>query len=77
MVPVDRRSGESGSSSASRVVVSITPAGQALYDKVMPIAQQYQVGMIELMSGEERKVLLDVLKRLYEYLSPEPGASSP
>jgi DNA-binding MarR family transcriptional regulator len=77
VVPMDRRGGEAGGSSISRVVVSITPAGRALYERVMPIAQRYQVGMLELLSADERRVLLDVLHRLYHYLAPEPGNTRP
>jgi len=67
LVPVDRRS-ESGATSISRVVVSITPAGRDIYEKVMPVAQRYQMGLIELMNPEERRVMLEVLQRLYRHL---------
>lgn len=70
LVPADRRGlGEGGSSSISRVMVSITPAGRDLYAKVMPIAQSYQAGILNLMTVEERRVLLDVLQRVYRYMS--------
>lgn len=70
LVPADRRSsGEmGGSASISRVIVRITPAGRELYAKVMPVAQSYQAGLLNLMSAEERRVLLDVLQRVYRYL---------
>jgi DNA-binding MarR family transcriptional regulator len=71
LVPADRRGlSESGTSaSISRVIVSITPAGREMYDKVMPIAQSYQAGLINLMSVEERRVLVDVLQRVHRYLT--------
>jgi len=70
LVPADRRgSFEGGSSSISRVIVSITPAGSELYGKVMPIAQSYQAGILNLMSVEERRVLLDVLQRMHKYMT--------
>ena len=68
LVSVDRRS-ESGGTSISRVVVTITPAGREVYDKVMPVAQRYQAGLIELMNPDERRVVLDVLQRLYRHLA--------
>jgi len=70
LVSADRRGlGEGGlSSSISRVIVRITPAGRELYDKVMPIAQDYQAGMLNVMSVEERRVLLDVLQKVHRYL---------
>lgn len=68
LVPVDRRTAESNSSSISRVMVTVTPAGREIYEKVMPVAQRYQTGLLELMNPEERKVMLDVLQRLYRHL---------
>jgi DNA-binding MarR family transcriptional regulator len=69
MVSADRRSaGEAGSPAISRVVVSITPAGRELHARVMPIAQRYQAGLLNLMSVEERRVLLDVLQRVHQYM---------
>lgn len=71
LVPAERRGmGEGGASaSISRVIVRITPAGRELYDKVMPIAQSYQAGLLDLMSVEERRVLLDVLQKVYRYMT--------
>ncbi|HMA10587.1 MAG TPA: MarR family winged helix-turn-helix transcriptional regulator [Steroidobacteraceae bacterium] len=69
LVPADRRgNGEGGSTSISRVMVSITPAGLELYGKVMPVAQNYQAGLLRLMTVEERRLLLDVLQRVHGYL---------
>jgi len=76
LVPTDRRgSGESSVSSISRVIVSITPSGRALYDKVMPVAQRYQAGLIGLMNPEERRVMLDVLQRVYRYMAAGSGGA--
>ena len=35
----------------------------------MPIAQSYQAGLINLMSVDERRMLLDVLQRVHRYLT--------
>jgi DNA-binding MarR family transcriptional regulator len=67
LVTQDRRS-EAGSTSISRVVVTVTPAGREIYEKVMPVAQRYQMGLLELMNPDERRVMLDVLQRLYRHL---------
>ncbi|MBK9252872.1 MAG: hypothetical protein IPM70_13755, partial [Proteobacteria bacterium] len=64
--------GEGGASAAvSRVIVRITPAGRQIYDKVMPIAQGYQAGLLNLMSVDERRVLLDVLQKVHRYMTVE------
>lgn len=75
LVPTDRRAAAEGlaSSSISRVVVSITPAGRELYSKVMPVAQRYQAGLIGLMNADERRVMLDVLQRVYRYMAANAG----
>jgi DNA-binding MarR family transcriptional regulator len=68
ILPPDRRA-EPGASSISRVMVRVTQAGRELHDKVMPIAQRYQMGLIDLMTPEERRVVLDVVKRLYGHMN--------
>jgi DNA-binding MarR family transcriptional regulator len=68
LMPLDRRT-ESGTTSSSRVMVTITPLGREVYEKVMPVAQRYQVGLIQLMNPDERRVMLDVLQRLYRHLA--------
>jgi DNA-binding MarR family transcriptional regulator len=70
LVAAERRgsSGKSGSASMNRVMVSITPAGRELYTKVMPIAQSYQAGLLNLLSLEERRMLFDVLHRVHHYM---------
>jgi DNA-binding MarR family transcriptional regulator len=76
LVPTDKRgTGENGTSSISRVMVSITPSGRALYQKVMPVAQRYQAGLIALMSNDERRVMLDVLQRVYRYMAAGTGGA--
>ena len=74
-VTTERRATETGNGSAGRVMVHVTEAGRALYDKVMPAAQRYQLSLIELMSPEERRVMLDVLQRMYRHLKDEAGTS--
>jgi DNA-binding MarR family transcriptional regulator len=68
LVPVDRKSVDATVSSISRVVVSVSPAGMEIYHRVMPLAQRFQAGLIELLSPEERSVMLRVLQRLHSHL---------
>jgi DNA-binding MarR family transcriptional regulator len=77
LVPAERRGTAEGgvSTSVSRVIVRITPAGRELYDKVMPVAQGYQAGLLNLMSVDERRVLLDVLQRVHRYMTVEANRS--
>lgn len=72
VVPGERRPNDPYASSASRIVVRSTDAGREMYEKVMPVAQSYQLGLIELMSPEERRVVLDVLQRLYRHMAEPP-----
>ena len=37
----------------------------------MPIAQGYQAGLLNLMSVDERRVLLDVLQKVHRYMTVE------
>jgi hypothetical protein len=39
----------------------------------MPVAQRFQAGIIGLMNVEERKVMLDVLQRVYKYMAAGAG----
>lgn len=68
IVAADRRPADYAGGSISRVLVRVTQAGRELYDKVMPVAQRYQVGVIELMNPEERRVMVNVLQRLYRHM---------
>jgi DNA-binding MarR family transcriptional regulator len=75
LVISERRVSEPDSTQTSRIVVSITPAGREIYEKVMPVAQRYQLGLLELMTPEERRVMLGVLQRLYRHMvAGSPGA---
>lgn len=55
--------------STSRVIVTITPAGKAIYEQVMTVAQRYQMRLLGLMSPDERRVVADVLRRVDRHLS--------
>jgi len=40
---------------------------------VMPVAQRFQAGLIGLMNVEERRVMLEVLQRVYRYMAAGAG----
>jgi DNA-binding MarR family transcriptional regulator len=64
----ERRATDPDSAATSRIVVSVTPLGRETYEKVMPVAQRYQLGLLELMTPEERRVMLGVMQRLYRHM---------
>jgi DNA-binding MarR family transcriptional regulator len=47
-----------------KVTCLIAPAGRALYDQVMPVAQRMQAQMIRQMSAAERRAVYGALRRL-------------
>jgi DNA-binding MarR family transcriptional regulator len=56
---------------AGRFHVSITAGGREVYDKVMPLAQRDQLRFIELMTPEERRVILKLAQRMFGLLEGE------
>ena len=75
-MPLERRPQDAGVSSIGRVMVRITQAGREVYAKVMPEAQRTQLRLIELMSPEERRTVIDLGRRLYERLMADLRARS-
>lgn len=71
VVAVDRRQQDAGVSSIGRVMVRITEAGHRVYEKVMPEAQLTQLRLLELMTPEERRTMVDFARRLHEQLTAE------
>jgi DNA-binding MarR family transcriptional regulator len=71
VVPLDRRQQDSGMSSIGRVVVRITEQGREVYGRVMPEAQRTQLRLIELMTPDERRMVIDLGRRIYARLSEE------
>jgi DNA-binding MarR family transcriptional regulator len=47
------------------VIVSVTPKGRKLYEEVLPVAQRHQAQLLNTMTAAERKMLYDVLMRLF------------
>lgn len=70
IVPLERRP-DAGVSSIGRVMVRITRQGLEVYERVMPQAQRSQLRLIELMSPEERRMVIDIGRRLYNRLSED------
>jgi DNA-binding MarR family transcriptional regulator len=72
--PLERRPPEAAASSIGRVMVRITEKGRRVYERVMPEAQRAQLRLIELMSPDERRTVVDLARRFYAALNPEPGS---
>lgn len=54
-----------------RVIVSMAPGGRALYERILPLAREHQARLIELLSPEERRLFLDVVERLMDFLAED------
>lgn len=59
--------------SVGRVHLSITPSGRELFDKVMPSIQREQLRLVQLMSAEERRIIIRLARRLFAQLTEERG----
>lgn len=64
-------------SPVGRVHLSITPAGRELFDKVMPALQQDQLKLVQLMSPEERRMLIGLGRRLFAHFMEDGNRASP
>lgn len=58
-----------------RVLVSMAPEGRALFERILPVARQHQMQLLELLTPEERRVYLEVTKRLTSFLAADTGKS--
>jgi DNA-binding MarR family transcriptional regulator len=66
VIPLDRRGRRSRN--AARIEVRITPKGTAMCARIVPVARQAQMVLLEMMSEEEQRALLRVLRRLLKRL---------
>lgn len=84
-----RAAGDGAQLPPSRVMVSITAAGREIHDQIMPLFQRDQLQLLQMLSPEERHMLLRLVQRLDAALraqlagtgrralhgeQPEPGA---
>jgi DNA-binding MarR family transcriptional regulator len=76
VLPLERRPPDTAASSIGRVMVRMTRRGREVYDRVMPEAQRSQLRLIELMSPEERRTMVDLGRRLYEQLATDVPSRS-
>lgn len=74
--PLERRSPDAAASSIGRVMVRITEKGREIFDRVMPEAQRAQLRLIQLMTPEERRTVVDLARRFYEQFEVELGSRS-
>jgi len=75
-IPLDRRGRRSRN--AARMEVRITAKGAALCQRIVPVARQTQMLLLEMMNEEEQRTMLRVLRRMLKRL-PEvaPPEASP
>jgi DNA-binding MarR family transcriptional regulator len=66
-----------GSHRRGGVVCHMTPAGQALYETVLPEARRSQAAMILTLSPDERRMLYHILKRLRQRCEPNGRDAAP
>jgi DNA-binding MarR family transcriptional regulator len=80
LAPASRPPAADGKPTAGKLQVALTAAGRAIYAKVMPLVQREQMRLIELMTPEERRLLLDITQRMFAVLRAEtqeaPAAAS-
>jgi DNA-binding MarR family transcriptional regulator len=69
-IPAERRARRSRN--AARMEVRITPKGAALCQRIVPVARETQMLLLGMMTDEEKRVMLRVLRRLLVKL-PEIG----
>jgi DNA-binding MarR family transcriptional regulator len=65
-IPIERRG--SRSRNAARMEVRITAKGTALCQRVVPVARQAQMQLLAMMEPEEKRVVLQVLRRMLKQL---------
>lgn len=71
----DRPQAPDGRPAPGKLQVALTAAGRAIYDKVMPLVQREQMRLIELMTPDERRVLLTITQRLFAVLREDAQES--
>lgn len=54
-----------GNTPRKRLICSITPAGLALHEQVMPLARKGQAEVIRLLEPEERRAMYQALRKLH------------
>lgn len=56
-----------GRTPRKKLQCTITPEGQALHDRIIPIARQRQASMLRVLSPQERRVLHHALNKLHQH----------
>lgn len=57
----------------SRVIATITQSGLEIYRQTMIVARRYQGELLDVMSQDERVLLLDVFRRLDSHMARDNG----
>jgi DNA-binding MarR family transcriptional regulator len=64
-----------GPTPRKKLTCSITPAGMALHEQVIPIARRGQARLLHVLSPEERKTMFTCLRKLQEQCRLDAGQS--
>jgi len=56
-------------------IATLTPAGRAIHDQIRDIAMERERAFMSVLTSAERKVLLDLLRRLHENLPAVEAAT--
>lgn len=56
-----------GHTPRKKLQCTITPEGQALHDRIIPIARQRQASMLRVLSPQERRVVYQALNKLHQH----------
>lgn len=56
-----------GNTPRKKILVSITPEGRALHDRVIPIARRNQAAALRVLTPEERRVMYGALHKLHDH----------
>ena len=66
---------KTGSSSDQRLlVISLSPAGQALLDRILPPAIAYESRLLAALSAEDRAALDRIVEKLHRVMDADPEA---
>ncbi len=67
---------EEGNTPRKRLICSISAEGEALHEKVIPLARRSQAEIIRVMTPEERRVVFRALKRVQQSCLQSPASVS-
>ncbi len=67
---------QEGNTPRKRLICFITAEGEALHEKIIPLARRSQAEIIRVMTPEERRVVFQALKRVQQSCLQNPVSAS-